>query len=330
MDVPVYELGPVRVSRPWTVLRARRALRRLLEKQVFDSVITHLSWPHAIFAAPVRRAGIPLANWIHGFSKGGNWLENWASLTKPDLAICNSRFTQREVHRLHKGAKSVLVYMPVLAPANIASRRSVRSKLGVGNDTVVILQASRMEDGKGHGLHLQALAKIRDVPGWVCWFAGGGQRPEERSYEEKLRQQATELEVEDRVHFLGMRADMSDVLSAADIFCQPNRSPDSFGIVFVEALLAGVPVVSTKMGGVSEIVDDSCGLLAPPNDSEALSLCLRKLVGSAEERLRLGHAGPKRAAVLCDPTARLKELHRVLRDLGPGSGSLVGPERRAI
>src|SRR5262249_29633751 len=79
--VPVYDLGPVRISRPWTVLRARRRLRSLLGETGFAAVLTHGCWPHAVFAPVVRRAGVRLANAVHGELSHPTWLDRWAART---------------------------------------------------------------------------------------------------------------------------------------------------------------------------------------------------------------------------------------------------------
>jgi glycosyltransferase involved in cell wall biosynthesis len=96
-----------------------------------------------------------------------------------------------------------------------------------------------------------------------------------------------------------------DVLSAADIFCQPNASPEPFGIVLVEALAAGLTVVAAASGGAREVVDESCGELVPPGEPRALARVLRALVADAGRRGRLGGCGPARAAALCDPARQL-------------------------
>jgi glycosyltransferase involved in cell wall biosynthesis len=86
-------------------------------------------------------------------------------------------------------------------------------------------------------------------------------------------------------HFLGQRADVPHLLVAADIHCQPNIEPRAFGIAFVEALYAGLPVVTTAMGGGLEIVDESCGRLVAPDDANALSQVLGSLImNSMQER----------------------------------------------
>ena len=115
-----------------------------------------------------------------------------------------------------------------------------------------------MESWKGHALHLDALAHLRDLPDWRCWIVGGAQRPHEVAYETMLRRRADTLGLAERVVFTGHRTDVARLLAAADIQCQPNTGPEPFGITFVEAMAAGLPVVTTAMGGALEIVDDSC------------------------------------------------------------------------
>ena len=82
---------------------------------------------------------------------------------------------------------------------------------------------------------------------------------------------------------------------SADIHCQPNTGPEPFGIAFVEALYAGLPVVTTRLGGALEIVNETCGVLVPPGDAGALAAALRRLIADPAERSRLGRAGPARA-----------------------------------
>ena len=128
---------------------------------------------------------------------------------------------------------------------------------------VVIIQVSRMEPLKGQRVCLEALAQLRDDPGWTCWQVGGAQRPAEQRYLEELRAICDRLGISGRVKFLGQRSDIRELLARADIFCQPNLQPEAFGLTFIEALAAGLPVVGSAVGGTAEIVDERCGILTP-------------------------------------------------------------------
>lgn len=315
---PVYTLGPVRISRPWTVWRARRRLRELLSRKRFDLVICHMSWTMVVFGAAVRASGHRVAMWAHGFQSVENWLDRIARRTTPEFVIANSRFTAAWVHDQFPKTAVHVVYCPV-GPAEFPeanrSRAALREEQGVDEDTTVILQAGRLEPWKGHLIHLRALASLDPGKKWVCWIAGGPQTSEQETYLQQLQATASQLGISSRVKFLGQRSDMPKLLAAADIFCQPNQGPEPFGLVFVEALGAGRPVVSTSLGGALEIVDESCGLLVKPGDPESLAEALGRLIACPALRLQLGSAGPARARLLCDPASQMNQL----RDLAKAS-----------
>jgi glycosyltransferase involved in cell wall biosynthesis len=311
---PVHVLGNVRLSRPTTVLHARRGLRRLLRHHAFDVVVCHSSWLQVIFGPVVRAAHLPLVLWRHAAGDGRHWLDRWARRTPPDLMICNSGYTQRALSAAFPETRSDVVYCPVACPPayDDDDRASVRKELQTADHAVVILQASRMEPWKGHALHLQALRRLRDIPDWVCWQVGGAQSPHEAPYVGRLTDEARRLGIADRVRFVGQRSDVAKLMAAADIYCQPNLGPEPFGITLVEALYARLPVVTTALGAAPEIVDGSCGILVAPDDPDALAGALTPLIADGALRRHLGSAGPARARVLCDVPRQLRALERAL------------------
>jgi glycosyltransferase involved in cell wall biosynthesis len=313
--VTVHQLGEVRTRKPWTVWSARRKLRSLLAAGRFDVMMCHMSWSMAMFGSTARRSHIPLAFWAHDAANGSNWRERWASRVSPDIVIGNSEFTKGTMPLLFPKAPCKIVFYPVKPTPPLDAkgcRVEIRQALGVPDDMVAIIQVSRMEAWKGHHLHLDALAKLKDDPRWTCWMVGGAQRPEEQQYMREIQDKAERLGIGNRVRFLGQRSDVPNLLAAADIFSQPNLGAEPFGIVFIEALAAGLPVVTTAMGGPKEIIDESCGLVAPPGDADQVAASLRRLIDSTELRSRLGQHGPARAIELCDPGGRIPDLHNAL------------------
>jgi glycosyltransferase involved in cell wall biosynthesis len=314
-SVAVHNLGTVRVSRPSSVRRARRALNELLENKTFDVVICHAPWSQAIFGRCAKTARIPQVFWMHDAADGRHWIERWASRTPPDLAICNSRYTASSLKNVFPNARAEVLYCPVASTSletSKAGRRATRREFDTSDDATVIVQVSRMENWKGQSLHLEALGELCEVQGWVSWMVGGAQRPHEIAYLNELKAMATRLGIEDRVRFVGERADVPSLLAAADIFCQPNLTPEPFGIAFIEALYSGLPVITTALGGAAEIVNASCGVLVEPRDKFGLSAALHELIGDAARRHTLGSQGPPRALELCDPSVQLPSLHSAL------------------
>lgn len=304
--VPVYNLGETRVRRPISILQARRRLLKLLSQRKFDVVVCHMAWPQAIFAPVVKSVGLPQVFWMHD-AAGRHWLERWASHVLPDIVVCNSSFTASTLPNLYPGLQAKIIPYPIgsSAPSDVGE---VRAEFDTPRDSVVIIQTSRLAEWKGHRFHIQALADLRNIPNWICWMVGGAQRPAEVRYLEELKAMVASAGIADCVRFVGQRSDVPRLLAAADVFCQPNAGPEPFGIVFIEALYAGLPVVSTDIGGAPEIVDDSCGMLVNRGDVASLSQALSKLIRDPELRRRLGAQGPARAYTLCDPKRQLARL----------------------
>lgn len=312
---PARTLAPIRLSRPATVVRARRVLAKLLRSERYDRVLCHAPWTQGLFGGVVRRAGMPLVFWAHDAMKGRHWTEKLARRVSPDLVICNSRFTASTLPTLYRDVPSAVVYAPVVntaASSTAESRQAIRAELQTPDDAVVIVSACRSEPWKGHLLLVDALAELKNGPRWVWWQAGGAQRPSEEEYLRDVKYAARKRGVFDRVRWLGERQDVPALLASADLYCQPNLGPEPFGMVFVEALAAGLPVVTSASGGALEIVDESCGRLVEPNDGSALASTLRALIENRALRLQLAAAAPARARRLCEPSVFDRQLFDVL------------------
>jgi glycosyltransferase involved in cell wall biosynthesis len=311
----VHILGAVRASRPWTVWHARSKLRRVIAEFSPNVVVCHSPWPLAVFGPVARRSGSPLVLWLHQYLVGRSFDERWARWCRPELVVCNSQYTAASVGALFRDIRTAVVYCPC-RPDRVEPtrelRKAVRAGLATPVDARVVLQASRLEWWKGHRLHLRALAELKDVPGWVCWIAGGVQRLDEVVYLRELQTLASNLGVAERVRFLGQRRDVPQLLAAADIVCHPNESPEHFGVAFVEALAAARPVVATRMGGAIEVIDASCGILVEPT-VQAVASALGDLISDPARCEALGARGPVRAAELCDPSRNLSNFNATLR-----------------
>jgi glycosyltransferase involved in cell wall biosynthesis len=302
-----HDLGAVRFARPLSVWRARRRLKTLVPR--FDAVVAHAPWAFALAAPAIAPRQRVL--FAHDASDGSHWTERRAARLHPALVICNSEFTSRAIGAWLPRVRRAVVLPPVSARAVAAgSRDAVRREQRAGPATTVILIASRFERWKGHTDLLKAAASLQGD--WVVWIAGAPQRPHEAEYEEEVRALADQPRLRGRVVFLGHRSDMPRVFAAADVHCQPNTEPEPFGIAFVEALDAGLPVVTFDFGGVSEIVTPACGLLLPPSERGGLTRALQRLIDDPGRRHELSHAGPARARLLCDPAAQVSRFEQAL------------------
>jgi glycosyltransferase involved in cell wall biosynthesis len=303
-------VGQVRRRYPWTVHQAQRRLREILARVAPDAVMVHGGWAQSLLGSTVRDAGVPLVRWFHGAPEPDDAWERRAAGCPPALAVCNSRFTAGAAAPFTGGLPLAVVYPPVPAPppAPEPARTRLRLHARAAATTAVILLVARMEVGKGHAVLVDAVARVPPDLDWQLWLVGGPQRPPESRYLRGLERQVRRAGLADKVHFLGERHDTSALYAAADIYCQPNTAPDAFGLSFVEALHAGLPVVTSELGGAREIVTDTCGVLIPPGDPVALAQALQPLIRDPGRRSALGLAGPARAAELCEPTKQCRRL----------------------
>ena len=117
----------------------------------------------------------------------------------------------------------------------------------------------------------------------------------EGKYIEDLKVLAQSLGVRDRVFFLGFREDIPNLIKDLDILVLASKN-ESFGLTIVEGMAAGIPVIVTNTGGVSEIViDNETGLLVEPNQPVALANAILYLLANPQLAKKLGQAGQKRA-----------------------------------
>lgn len=309
-------LGESRLRRPWSVFLARRRLKQLLARGKYDVVVCHAPWSQALFGSASARAGIPLVFWQHDAAGSRSWTEFGAARCRPDFVICNSEFTRSTLPKLYADVRSIVCHYPVeTAPPALEphERVALRRELGADESTVVIIQTSRMQSWKGQLQHLRALSRLRDLPQWISVQVGGPQRPSEREYFEEVVDTARRLGVAERVRFLGQRSDVPRLLAAADVHCQPNLGPEPFGIAFIEALAAGLPVVTMNIGGAREIVTPEVGFLA--DDEAKLADALRAVIMDEGLRRRMAAAAPARAVALCNPVEQIRSLGRALEQL---------------
>ncbi len=318
-------LCPVKTRYPWQLLRGRRLLRQLLVRERFDVVVFHSTWSLAHFSRTVARLGRPFLFWMHNnatLASRRNLLERAAARARPRLVICNSAFTAASLPlQFRQPPPFRVLACPVPSVSVLPGTRSrVRQELGLADEVCLIIQPARIERWKGLAVHLEALGRLAGLPGWHALFAGGAQTPGQHRCLTELTARATELGIADRVTFAGHRDDVRDLLAAADLFCQPNIDPEPFGIGFVEALDAGLPIVSVGHGGVLEIADETCAtLLPPPAQPETLAAALADLIRDPAARGRLSARASQRTQAF-RPEQILPELAAILFHIQQDSG----------
>jgi glycosyltransferase involved in cell wall biosynthesis len=167
-----------------------------------------------------------------------------------------------------------------------AERAEARRACGLPGDRIILLTVGALYAWKGQHLVVEALPELRKRYPNILYVMVGGSRAEERSYIPGLRRRVAELGIENHVRFAGPQphANLGHWFNAADVTVLATQS-EGCPNVLLESLACGVPVVSTDVGGVPEVVRHNIdGLLVPYGDLPALEAALRGALERTWER----------------------------------------------
>lgn len=171
-----------------------------------------------------------------------------------------------------------------------------------------VLYVGRLENRKGVEHLIRAMARVRrDVPTATLVIVGEGRE------RERLSALAREMDIAARFEGRVRDDDLPAYFQAADVVCSPALGGESFGIVLLEAMAAGVPIVASRIEGYDALVGASgAAALVPPADAEALAAVLSDLLRSPERRHEMGARGAD-AARAYDWTSIAERLEAIYR-----------------
>ncbi len=202
--------------------------------------------------------------------------------------------------------------------------------VAVRNNRPRIVSVGRLVPRKGFETLIQALPR---VPGAELVIVGGPHitRLADDPQAQRLQRLAVELGVADRVGLLGgvTRAEMPSLLRSAEVVaCTPWYEP--FGIVPLEAMACGVPVVATAVGGIRDtVVDGGTGRLVPPKDPDALGDALAALICDGRRARALGKAGCARARARYTWDRVAADTERIYEKVSPARPDMTTPSTRS-
>lgn len=177
---------------------------------------------------------------------------------------------------------------------NTQLRDAVRVELGIRPDGLLFLAVGNPRPEKGFEYLIDATAILRDTKGrerdFVVAIAG---MLSDSEYCRMLHRRVEERSVQDRFRFIGFRSDTTALYSAADVFVLSSRS-EGLPMVILESMMAGLPVVATRVGGVPDAVRDS-GLLVKAANPKQLAFAMGRMLSEEGLADRLGRTGREHA-----------------------------------
>lgn len=275
------------------------AIARWLRRQRVDVIHTHLSTSSTNGCLAGRLARVPAVATVHGLSSRNSFLF-------ADRLIAVSSAVRDHLTQQGWPASRIDVVYNGVEPVAGLTRDSARALLGLPSTATVLGTVARLTPLKGVHVAIRALAELPGRP-LLAVFGDGEQRSQ-------LELLARELGVESQMRFLGYRPDVRALLPALDLFLFPTLR-EAMGIAVVEAMLAGLPIVASQVGGVPEVLADNAGLLVPPDDPEALTHTIRKLLDDPAARDQLAARALEQATAKFTAEAMAHDTARVYQGM---------------
>ena len=273
-------------------LKAFLLLKKLIDREGFSMIHCHTPVGGILTrlaAVRSRMRGTKVIYTAHGFHffKGApliNWLiyftAEWLCSFFTDILIT---INKEDFHNAEAGLHAKKVkYVPGVGvdTAHFAgtqgNRASLLKEISAGEDSIILLGVGELSDRKNHSVSIKALSEIKDERVHLV-IAGRGEK------EEEFRALSKELSIEDRVHLLGFRTDIAELMKSADIFVFPSLQ-EGLPVALMEAMACSLPSVCSEIRGNTDLIEDSEGILCKVNDITAFREAVEKLIN--DETLR--------------------------------------------
>ena len=197
---------------------------------------------------------------------------------------------------------------------------SLRDDLGISVDIPVVGSTGIWRPNKGFTYFISACEIVQQSEPFARFLLGGKAYSPDVSFATSLWVRGQYLRAFGRLDFTGFQEDVGRFLSALDIFVLPSDC-EPFGLVLVEAMARGIPVVATHAGGASEIVvHGETGYLVPPRNPEAMAAAILKLLADPLRSIQMGESGKARAQRLFDRRVMVKEYEALYERLAQEAG----------
>lgn len=259
-------------------------LASLLRHKRFDIVNTHSGHDSLLGGLAGRLAFTPLIVRTRHLALPVTSLATYKLL--PHKVVTVSEWVRRYLISVGVPADHVATVYTGIEPPPKVEHSTLRAELGLAADDILIATVAILRFEKGHRELIDAaLPLLAERPQVHLVFAGDG------PIHERLVAYIAAKGLSDRVHLLGLRRDIPNVLAGCDFFALATWQ-EALGTSYIEAMAAGLATIGTAVDGVPEVIQDGVsGLLVPAKDEQALTRALYTLVDDPELRRRFGRAG---------------------------------------
>ena len=299
LGIAVHVIDAGRLREPHRFIGAVLKIARLARREKVQMIFGWMGIAHLYGATAARLAGVPTAWYQHGIPLDKHWIDRMATLL-PAVGIltCSQAVADAQAQLSPRRPLRVIypgVELERFDPGLLPSPQESKRRLGLPTEELIIGIVGRLQHWKGIHVLIEAMPEIlRASPAAHCVVVGGDHafEPEYPAY---LREQICALGLEDKVTMAGFQSNVPEWMQAMDVIVHASNH-EPFGIVVIEAMALGKPIVAGNAAGPTEIITDGVdGLLSPYGDSPALAQAMLRYLGDPEFARRIGAAARVRA-----------------------------------
>lgn len=316
-DVIVLSSGRLRQLNKY--IRTIKTLIHIFRREKVEIVLNWMGKAHLYGGIAAFVANVPSIWYQLGWPEGWAWMDRIITLIPSVAVFTCSKATAQLQRRLWPHRRVDVVYpsaaLEKFNPETLPPPVEARRQLGLPESGPLIGMVGRLQRWKGMHTLVQAMPRILERHPDARAVIVGGRHELEPDYEPWLRDLIVRLGLQDRVRLAGFQTDIPLWMQAMDVVVHASdREP--FGIVVVEAMALGKPVVAGAEGGPREIITEGVdGLLAPYEDAETLARQILRYLDDPAFARRVGEAARRRARDF-SPEAFARRVMDVLRDFG--------------
>ena len=322
VGVEVFEFAAGRLRNPLAWMRACRRLAHIARRTKAAMLVANGYHPHLYARPAARSARARSAVFCHDFpaEKGDACL-----IERVSFSMHSDAYLAPSVAMVRAVEERVSSHVPVYHVPNgtdttrfhpdAPGAAAFRSEMGVGASQLMVTLVGRLQPWKGQHVFLDAAAKAAQADQNLRFvLVGEALFGQDEDYPRQLQKQASLLGVDDKVTFAGNRTDMPAVYSASDMVVHCSVHPEPFGVVIIEAMAAGCPVLVSRDGGAAELFDEGLnGMGYALGDANELARLMVTLARDRNLREKLGINGRKHVVQQYSAASSAEALTRAVK-----------------
>lgn len=294
---------------------------KIIKREKIDLIHSNCLTGTVFSALPAKLLKIPLVWSDHGWNSGvaiqGLLINFFVSKI---LTVSDSikRFIGRSGHISPEKIETVHLGIDLKEFSTLKKNDAICKEFRIGNDSILIGMIARFQWVKGHYYFLKAARKIKEeLPRTRFLVVGAKVFPygHAKTIPQEITRWIKEFGLEDNVICTGFRDDIPDILSVLDVLVLPSLR-ESFGLILVEAMAAGVPVVATRTEGAEDIIQDNVsGLLVPIGEADAISKAVVYLLENKEKTEEIKRMAHRRVDELFNLDIQVERIEHIYSQL---------------